>query len=450
MNIEITEVAPCRKRMQVELDVPEVDEAFETAFAEVKQAAQVPGFRKGHVPRKLLERRFGKMIEEDVRAKLFQKGFLAALKQEDLSPLGEPDIKLDELTAERGTAFNFSTEVDVRPVFELAPYEGLELEEAVEPVTDAEVDERLEALQQNFADHVPIDEPAAENHLIEGHVVLRAGGEEIFNEEERALRLEGTKLFGIEVGDLMEKLGGVVVGDERTLNFTLPEEYPREDLRGKDAEMSIKVGKVLRTELPLLDDAFAARVGLPDLESLREQLRLSMTEERRRQAREQTEEQLVDKLIEANPFDIPAGLVARQAENNLKQAKLRLAYMGTGPDDVQAREEELKAESQEQAERMIRRMIILDAIAETQELRVDESDIQAHLMRLSQAYRTSPEQMLKEIQDRDGMAAMEHEIRDIKVVEFLIEAAKITNPAAPAEAAADATDEATPDAGDDA
>ncbi|MFH0909973.1 MAG: trigger factor [Planctomycetota bacterium] len=441
MIVTVEDVAPCRKRLSVELDAAEVDAAFDASLAEVRQAAQLPGFRRGCVPPKVIERRFGERIADEVKGKLFQKGLSDALKEKELSPLGAPDAKLDDLALSRGAAFRFSTEIDVRPKFPLAEYRGIELAERVLRVSEAEIDARVEELRGRFADHKPVEEPARVGDLLEGAVTFRAGETEIFQEKERALRVEGSTLFGIEVGDLVKPFAGATAGETRTLSFPMPADYPREDLRGQEAVVAIRVARVLRAELPAADEAFAKRLGLDSVEALRGELRRSLEADRAVSAREALERALADRLIAVNPFELPIGLVERQAEARLARQKLELVRSGVPLEFLEKNDAEMKEASREGSERQIRRMIVFDAIAEKEKVSVTEADLQRHLQALAARYRTTPAKMLRHIQQENGLAAMEEEIRDIKVTRLLLDAARIAREEVDAgpEAAADRT-----------
>ncbi|MFW5856469.1 MAG: trigger factor [Planctomycetota bacterium] len=447
MNATIEDVAPCRKRLRVELDANEVNETFDLAMSEVSNVAQLPGFRKGRVPRRVLERRFGEAIVDDVKARLFEKGFQDAMKENELAPMGAPDIDIEKLEAARDSAFAFDVEVDVRPQFELGEVKGLKLTEELAAPTDAEVDEKLEELKYRFAEHKDVDGPAEAGDIVEGAIAFTVDGEEAASFDERAFRLEGDTLVGYKVGDLVEAFAGAAAGDEKTLSFTVDDEHVIEDQRGKPGEVRVTVGRVLRTAYPEIDDAFAGRVGMESLEALRDQIRQSIEGDRRNEARQKMEEQAVDLLVEQHPFDLPAAAVERLAKDNLESTRRRMQMYGMPEEQIAEQMAEQEAQSQEQAERSIRRYILFDAIAEREEIRVTEQDFQRHLTMLANAYRTTPAQLVKDIQRRDGMEQMEHEIRDIKVTQFLLDNAEITT-TAPAPDAAGETDAASDDGAD--
>jgi trigger factor len=427
MEIQIEEVAPCRKRLTVDCSEEDVNQAFEESFKEVMNLAQLPGFRKGHAPRRMIERKFGDQITDDVRGRLFRQGLADGLKRENLSPMGEPEIQLEKLDVRRGQSLQFSTEIDVRPQFELKPCEGLKLTERVRAVSDEEVDERLEQLRARFADYEETNRPAEKENLVEGAVRLTCGEEEVFHQEERAIRIEGSTIFGIEAGDLEEKLGGIQVGETRSIDFTMPDSYPREELRGKAATFTITPTKILETRLPEIDDAFAQRLGMESAQSLSDQIRESIRGEHKNESRQALEEDLLTRLIEENPFDIPQGLKDRQAQANFQRSEMNLRFMGGGNAEIdETQRENLRKESDEQADRQIRRMILFDAIGDKEGVSVSQGELSAHIEQLARYYRTPPKKMLQDIEERQGLGMVEAELRDIKVVQALLDKAEVT------------------------
>ncbi|MHC4884598.1 MAG: trigger factor [Planctomycetota bacterium] len=426
MNIDVQEVATCRQKISVTFDAQEVSSAFDKAYGDVKRQAQIPGFRQGHAPRRILERKFSDYVSGDVKNQLFHKGLVDSLKEKDLNPLGDPDVKAEDLEIKANEEFSFATEIDVRPTFELSEYKGLPLTEKVVKVQESELDERIAALQANFAENKETDGAAEAGNIVEGDVLFKVGDEEVFNQSGRAVRLEGTAIFGVEVGDVTEHLVGTKAGDEKTITFTTSDDYPREELRGQEATITIKADKVMTVELPELNDAFAERLGIDDLTKLREQFKSSMENERKSEARRGLEEALTEMLIEKHSFDLPEAVLEKQAEMALMQQRFNMMRMGATQEAMGDQEEDLKAESRQTAERQLRRMMIVDKIADKEEIQVNESDIHHHIQMLSQSYGTTPDKLIKDIQQRNGIGQLQEEIRDIKVTQFLLDQAEVT------------------------
>ncbi len=422
---EIKEVAPCRKQVEVTVPAESVDAAFDEAYVHLRDNVQIKGFRKGHAPRRVMERRFAKEVAKDVRAKLFQDAFLETLKDNELTPMGEPDIELEELEARLGEPFHFSTEVDVRPQFDLPEYKGLKLTERVEPADDEEIDAQIERLRQAFATHETVDGPSANGDALQANVLMKAGEEELVNAKEQRLPVEDGQLFGVEIKDLAKKLSKLGAGDTETLKVQLPDDYHREALQGEQATIELEILKVERPDLPPADDQLAKRVGLSTLDALKDRLRQNIEADRQQEARQDLERQVIDQMIEKTSFDLPEEFLQRQIEVNLARRQLRLARSGATREFMEEQAEELKEESASEAERDLRWSIISDVIAEKEEVEVHESEVQAHIEALARAYQTTPVKMLKRIQDMDGLPSLAAELRDVKVVRLILDAAEI-------------------------
>lgn len=425
MKTEITEVAPCRQKLTVTVPADKVNEAFQSIYDELSGRVQIKGFRRGHTPRKLLEKRFAKDVAKDATAKLFQDSFIEALKEKELAPLGDPDLKIEELEAKEGAEFSYSTEVDVRPKFELPEYKGLELTEKTVPVADAEVDEQISRLQKAFAEYNEVEEGAAAEDYLLVDVTVTSGNEKLIDEKNQRLKVEGELLFGLECKDLVKTLTGVKKGAEKSLTLTLPQEFHKEALRGKPAEVKLSVKAVERGKLPEVDQRLAQMLGCDDVEKLKSRIRENLAADRKAEARRDMERQAVDKLIGTCKFELPEAFLKRLIDSQLIRNKMQLARMGATKELLAEKQAEMAKESAAESERTLRWSIISDAIADKEELEVTETEVQEHIEALAHNYQTTPAKMLKRIRDLNGIASMISEIRDIKVLKLLLDQASI-------------------------
>jgi trigger factor len=427
MSIDVTDVAPCRKRVTVEIPADHVDRLFDETYDTIRQQVEVKGFRKGRAPRRALEKRFADEVARDVRSRLMQEVLGEGLREKNLTPLGEPDLENSEsLEARPGEAFRFEAELDVRPDFELPEYKGLAITDPVAAPSEEEVQEQLQRLADYFKDHQVKLTPAEEGDVLEADVSFSAGGETLFEEADQRVGVEGTQLFGIEVDHLVDRLAGAEPGGQILLTLTLPDDYPREELRGAEAEVRLSVKKVLRPVLPPVDDELAKKLGMDDLAALRRQIETNLEGEKRAEARKAMESELADRLLAEVDFELPEAFLRKQVEQNEARAKMRLAQMGANADFLKEKEEELKERAATETEREIRRTIVYDAIAERENIEVEEAEIRAHLDALARHHQTTPAKMLERIQELNGLPAMAAEIRDMKVTQLLLDHAEIT------------------------
>ena len=436
MKAEITEVAPCRKRIAIEVPPDKVNTTFDEVYRSVQEMAQVRGFRKGHAPRKMLERKFGKDVTKDVRAKLVEESLRDCMKENSLSPLGEPDLDLEKLEVQPDRPFGFTTEVDVRPQFDLPPYKGLKLVEKAVPVADADLDVEVDRLRQTFAEQIPVEGAAEKGDVLTAEVLATVGEKEITNEKAATLRTDMTSLFGVDLPNLPEQLVGLKAGDEKALSVAFPADDPREDVKGQAAAVTLKVGRVTRPRLPAADDALAGKLGCKDLADLKGRIRTRLESERRQAAREALEKEAIAQLVAAVQFELPAEFLKRLTELNAKRARLRLEYMGANEKLLEEKSEELQRIAGETTERQLRWTLLSDAIADKEAIEIKENDVQVHIEMLARAQQMAPAQLLKRIQDQNGLAALVSEIRDIRVMQLIFAAATITQEPAAAPPAA--------------
>lgn len=444
MNHTVREVAPCRKKVECAYEAAEVDQAFDAVYDELRRDVTVPGFRRGRAPRNALARRFGVDVAKDVAAKLVRDALEKVWEEDKIAPMAEPKLEPEKPEAVGGTAFAFTAEVDVRPEFELADYKGLVLREpSVEP-TEADIDERLETLRESFADRRDVEEPAEAGDMLRADARVSAPGQPnedgtpaeddvILDEKDRLIKNAGDRIFDLPCPELVEKLTGAQAGD--TVEFRLarlPDDFPNAKLRGKEASVTLRVQGVQRVTLPALDDELAKRLQADTLDELR-RLVVEMIRQEKTQARhEALEEQIIDQLIERNPFDLPTEYIERQSASQAMQHYMRLAQMGASADYLRDNAEEIKTLSRQRTERSTRWSIIADAIAEKEQLEVTPEEVTGYIDQLARQQGATPADVAKTIREQNGMYAVASQIRDAKIVTQLIASAVLS----PADASA--------------
>ena len=425
MKTEVQEMAPCRQKITVEFTPEEVDAAFTESYESLMSNVAIKGFRRGHVPLARLKRQFGKDVAKEVCGKLVEKGLSDTLEEKSLKPMGEFEAELDDLTASPGESLTFSGEIDIRPDFELPEYEKVEVEDSFQPAAEEDVDQGLEEYRRRFADEIPTDEPAGESDLVDADIVMTCEGKELWRSPaERAvpIRLDGANLAGIPVEDFAKKLAGISKGESRTLDHELPEDYSDKEVAGKTAKVEINAKAVKKVVLPEVNDEFAKRLGMSDLPALREQVKASIEASRKQASSEQLEQDIVDKIIELTPFDLPQGVLERQKEVTLERTKNQFIRAGIEPDALDERADEIEEAATKSAERTIRRVLIFQAIAEKEEISVSEGEFQGQIQTLANHYRVPPAKMLRIIERNEGgVGMMLEELRDIKVTRFLMD-----------------------------
>lgn len=420
MNHTVTDVAPCRKRIELSFSTEEVAQGFDEVYRDIADSVAIKGFRKGHTPRRVLERKFGKTVNADVARHVFQKAVADVFEKDKISPMEAPEFKPDENTVTPGQPFTHAFEIDVRPVFDCPAYAGLELKDDVAGPADADVDAQLQRYQRAFSKYNPVEEPAQKEDVLKVDLVVTAGEKEIVNEKDQHLRVDGEELLGLPCPGFADKLVGAKIGDAPAFDLTLPADHPEEALRGQTARAVVTIKGVERPELAPLNDDFASRIGFDTLDKLRERIRANLAGEKNRERRASLERQAIDQLIARCPFDLPEAYLKRRVAGQLMQTRLRLAREGATREFLQEKAAEMEEASRQVTERSIRWSIISDAIAEKENFEITQEDVTAHVDALARRYQTTPAKMLRQLRDADGMYALASEIRDGRVMDIIL------------------------------
>ncbi|MCX7933891.1 MAG: trigger factor [Planctomycetota bacterium] len=431
MKAEIIDIAPYRKRITIEIPREKVDEAFAEVYGHLQEVAQIRGFRRGHAPKRLLERRFAKEVCKDVCAKLVESSLADVIKENKIAVLAQPNIDLDKLEVKPGEAFGFTTELEVRPPFALPAYKGLKLTRTLPPPTEEDISDALRWLQDVFAEEEKIEGPAADEHWLEVDFQVTCEGKCLREAAGVYVAVNTAQLLGIKDPSISSHLRGAQAGEERVFSLVFPADYPTENFRGKTAEIKIKVNKVCKRQLPTLDDALAQRCGQRDFAALRALVTKRLESERILQTREARIEEIKDILLSGCSFELPPEMLQRLRETMAARLRWQLRQRGVSDQALAAQQAVIEQSASEIAERELRWALIIDAIADEENIQVTENDLQQHIERLAVQYETTPAQMWRQIRELNGVADVIATIREIKIVEFLLEQAVTPEAVAP-------------------
>ena len=427
MKADVTEVAKCRYKIAIEVTKDEVKKEYDEMLNTLRSRVAIKGFRPGHTPNRVLMRRYGDDISKDVTSKLFQDTFTDALKGEDLAPLGEPDIDITTLAAPLGEAFTYTTEIDVRPKFDIPEYKGLKLIEEIEKVTDDKLNENLEQIRKGFAESKETTESFKKGDSITADLKMSEGENKIMEREDFRIPPEATYLMGVEVKDLQEQLEGLKAGEEKSFNLDVPESFYQKDAAGKNVDIKMTVKKIEESILPELSDELAKKVGFDTLEKLQEKVRESLENEKKQAARTETAKKVLDELMEKVEMELPEEYINKQTEARTAQA--RKAIEDAENDEAKAEAEKKLAEEEkeahEEAVKMTRRSALLDAIADEEKIEVSQDDIMIYIQGMAKQYGMPAEQMMKMVQSQGSMLYIVQDVREGKVIEFIINNAEI-------------------------
>ncbi|GEL77434.1 trigger factor [Tenuibacillus multivorans] len=409
-----------------EVDTDKFDQALDQAFKKVVKQVQVPGFRKGKVPRNIFEKRFGvESLYQDAVDIVLPDAYMNAIEEADITPIDRPDIDIEQI--EKGKPLIFIANVTVKPEVELGDYKGLEVEEKDTTVKDEDVEEELKSLQEKHAELVVKEEGEVENGdtvVIDFEGFLDGEAFEGGSAENHSLEVgSGSFIPGFE-----EQLIGHSAGEEFDVEVTFPEDYQAEDLAGKEATFKVKIHDIKTKELPDLDDEFAKDVdeNVESLDELRQKTRERLEEEKKNDADVEKRESLVNQAADNAEMDIPQAMVDTELDRMMQEFEQRLQMQGMTLDmyfqfsghDEQALKEQMK----EDAEKRVRTNLTLEAISDKEDLEVTEEDVQKELEDMASMYNTDIDNLTKMLGGNTDM--LKDDLKMKKAIDFLVNQSK--------------------------
>lgn len=419
-----------KSRVVLSIEVPAEDfeKAIQQAYRKMAPSIQIPGFRKGRAPRKLIEARFGKEVffEEAIDI-IVPKAYSEAVEKTGIEPIDRPDIDIVSIAS--GQPLVFKAEVDVMPEVNLGEYKGLEVTKHIYKVDEHEVDEQLEQLRERFAELVTVEErdEVKEGDFVNIDFTGYVDGEPFPGGAGQGYDLEiGSGQF---VPGFEEQLVGTKVGSEVEVNVTFPEDYREKSLAGKNAIFKVKINAIKEKRLPELDDEFAKDVG-EDVETL-EELEQNIFERLQQEANNRSESELRGEVLEkaaANAqVDIPQVLIEREAESLLNEFRQMLAYQGMLLEQYleatgQTREE-LLSQFRPRAEQRVKNALVLEAIAKAEGITVSQEEVD---VKIEEYVKDSPDPDKARERWQSFRDNIEHSLLTGKTIDFLVENAKVT------------------------
>jgi trigger factor len=427
MKVEVQELDPCRRQLVVEAPEEEVRAAWTAACGRVQRDARLPGFRRGKVPMTLVRSRFADEVRQAVAEALIPAVYRRAVDEAQLRPVEDPDFR--ELDLEEGRPLRFTAVVEIKPAIALGEYRGLPVRHSTRAVTDADVETALSTLAEQRATLVTVSRPARVGDFVVVDYELRPEGAEPRGEQGYAFEVGGGRVLP----EMDEAVIGLEAGAERRVQVRFPDQHPREELRGRPGELTLRVVEVKEKEVPPVDDELARGLGTHDtLAELREAVRARLTADRERQERRALEEAAVDALLGRHDVVVPESLVGREISHRIGHARESLRRQGVDPDGVRWDYEKLGAELRPDAERAVRRALLLEAVAAREELTADDADVDAEIARLSRESGRAP-QAVRSLLERGGdLDGLRLALREAKTLAWLVEHARIES-AEPAE-----------------
>ncbi|MGC6387825.1 trigger factor [Ewingella sp. S1.OA.A_B6] len=421
MQVSVETTQGLGRRVTITVPADSIEKAVSSELVNVSKKVRIDGFRKGKVPKHIIEQRYGASVRQDVLGDLMQRNFVDAIIKEKINPAGAPNYVPGEYKL--GEDFNYTVEFEVYPEVELKDLENIEVEKPVVEVNDADVDTMLETLRKQQADWKETDAAVTAEDRVTVDFSGSIDGEEFEGGKASDFVLamgQGRMIPGFEDGLLGHK-----AGEEFTIDVNFPEDYHAENLKGKSAKFAITLKKVEERELPELTSEFIKRFGVADgsIEGLRAEVRKNMERELKGAVRNRIKTQAIDGLVNANDIDVPAALIDGEVDVLRRQAAQRF-----GGDEKQALE--LPRELfEEQAKRRVVVGLLLGEVISQHELKADEERVKALIEEMASAYEDPSEVVEFYSKNKELMNNMRNVALEEQAVETLLSKAKVTEKA---------------------
>jgi trigger factor len=428
LDVSVTSPQACLREVVVTIPRGEVDRYLKEAFDELVPDAQVPGFRNGRAPRKLVEKQFKETIHERVKGSLVMDSLALVTDGQGFSAIGEPQFDFDAVKLPDTGDFKYQFSIEVRPEFKTPDWKGLKVSKPIEEITEKDVDAAVVRLLSRNAALEATDEAAVKGDRLLITAKFMDGDKFLSDMEEEYVTLTDRVTFSDAVSENFgSAVAGVVEGDSRTVEVKLSDNLDDESLRGKTVSAEIQVVEVLHRNIPELTPAFLKEIG--DFET-EEEFRTFVRESLERQAKYR-EQQAVRKavvhlLTDNASFELPADLVRRQTNRELQRKVLELRRSGFAEDQIRGYVNAIRQNAQAETEVALREHFILEQIAEELKLEADAADYDNEIELIAQQSGEPARRIRSRLEKAGQMDALRNQIVESKVIETIIAEANVT------------------------
>ncbi len=426
MSVQVEKLEKNMAKLIIEVSAQELEKALQNAFLKNKNKISIPGFRKGKVPRQMVEKMYGpEIFYEDAANELIPDAYEKAVEECGEDIVSSPSIEVTQI--KKGEPFIFTAEVALKPEVKLGKYKGVAVDKADLNVTDEEVDAEINKERENNARNIEVtDRPVKDGDMtvldFEGFVdgVAFEGGKG----ENYPLTIgSGAFIPGFEA-----QLIGAEINKETEVNVTFPEDYQAEDLRGKAAVFKCTIKEIKEKELPELDDEFAGEVSEFDtLEEYKADVKAKLTEKKEKDAKEAKEAAVIEAIVNDSDMEIPDAMVETQQRQMMDEFAQRIQMQGLSMEQylqfTGASYERMIEQVKPQAEKRIKSRLVLEAIAKAENIEASEEDYEQELKAMAEAYQMEVDKV-KEMLPEKSVSQIKEDIAVRKAAEFAVEQSK--------------------------
>ena len=462
IDVKREEVGQLRLKLTITVPRDLLDERLGEQFQELRREAQIPGFRKGRAPMKLVEKRFGSDVGSELSGQLVSTSYMAAVEKEELNPLGDPlvwvtapETRTDSKGAEREVqvekllpldeavehidmpkegSLTYACEVELKPEFELPELTGIEIKKPAIAITDEDVSGEIDRLMRVRGTFEPVEGGKVEpDDLLYVSMTMTVDGDVVHRDENFDLAARDMRIQGVPCKGLGDALKGKAVGDEATFEAAVPDDHQNTDLRGKTATFQFKLAEIKRLQVPPLDADLVASLGFEDEAELRQAIRGHLEAQLDRMLQQALREQVVDHLMEKTAVDVPQAASQRQADRLIARRRMEMYGRGVPQSEIDKATDELRAAAKVESERELKLYFVMEKIAEELEVDISEDEINGAIGAIAQQQNRRFDRVRDDLSKQGGLMSLYLQLRDEKILDQLVASAQVSEEAPPSE-----------------
>jgi trigger factor len=420
--IRVEDAGPATKKVHIEIPQERIASKLEESFKELRQQAAIPGFRVGHAPAKLIEKRFAQDVKDQVRRQLISESYEQAVEKNNLQVIGEPVFDQEQkLDLPESGALKYSFEIEVQPEINIPELKGIKIKKPKIEVTDENVAQAMTNLREQQGTLVPIEDRGVENkdYLI-ADVHVKFEGNVVGHQHDAQIVSRPGRIAGIDIDDLDEQLKGMKAGETRVIKTTAPESHPNEAIRGKEVEIDIALKDIKKLEPVEVNQEFLESLGFENEKELLEALREQMVERIEYDVQQAMREQVNKYLLDNVTIDLPAKLSGRQEERIIQRRAMDLMMRGVPREQIAGQLERLRTGAKDEAVRELKLFFILQKIANDQNVDVEEPELNGRIAMLAAHRGVRPEKLKQEMAKDGTLANLYIQMREQKAVDTIL------------------------------
>jgi trigger factor len=419
LTVKIGEKSACERHVTVSIPRTDIERYFSEKFDELVPQAEVPGFRPGKAPRRLVENRFRHQIEDQVKGALLMDSLAQINDDKTFSPISEPDFDFESIRIPDDGPMTYEFNIEVRPEFELPKWQGLVLTTTEVEIDDDAIEAEIRRLLSRQSDLLPVDEPAQTGDFVVANITSRHKGKELESRTEQLVEIGDMLTLGdASIADFGKLMAGVRAGETRTTTVTIGDYVEDDSLRGAEVEVSFEVLDVKRPER--LDvDAVAAEFEFEDSDALRATIRSRLELQREYENRQEIRRQITELLTESANWEIPPDLLRRQARRERDRIIMELEASGFSEQAILQQENLLRQNVLKRSETLLKEHFILERIAETEGIEETEEEFEEEIARIAESRNDSIRRVRTRLERNGQLDALRNMIVERKVIDLI-------------------------------